>query len=75
MRWAVAVLVAGIVAASSTRGDDESKNDLAKLEGTWKIASIEVAGKKVGAPKGAPDEVGSRGLCRGDCRGVEHSRR
>jgi uncharacterized protein (TIGR03067 family) len=51
MLWCIAVLAAGVAAAAA----DDVKADLAKLEGSWEITSVEAGGKKAGA--GAPDRV------------------
>lgn len=57
MKWSTAVLVAGLIVSVGPGADDDRKNEMQKLEGTWKIVSIEMAGKKVDPGKGAPEQA------------------
>ncbi len=57
MKWMLGILTASLVTMAGLAADDENKADLKKLEGTWDVVSMEIAGKKFEAGKGAPDKL------------------
>jgi uncharacterized protein (TIGR03067 family) len=57
MKWTIAFLAAGLLVSTGRSADDENKADLKKLEGSWDVVSMDVAGMKTEAGKGAPDKL------------------
>jgi uncharacterized protein (TIGR03067 family) len=57
MKWPIAVLVAGFAVPAGAVADDAAKADLAKLEGTWDVVSIEAGGMKMPAGQGGPEKA------------------
>ena len=56
MKWLLAALMMGFL-PSAIFGADDAKTDLKRLEGTWKVVSVEAAGNKVNPGKGAPEKI------------------
>lgn len=57
MKWFIAVLLAGCAAPAGAGADDVRNAEMRKLEGDWKIQSIDIGGQKQEAGGGAPDRV------------------
>jgi uncharacterized protein (TIGR03067 family) len=57
MKQPIVILVASFIVSASLAADDDNKAEMQKLEGTWKIVSFEVEGRKVDPGKGAPEKA------------------
>ena len=57
MKWIVAMLAVGLIAAVGIAADDDGKAEMKKLEGTWDVVSIVLSGMKADGTKGMPDKA------------------
>ncbi len=57
MKWTIAIFVTGFLISVGMSADDDNNAEMRKLEGTWKVTSFEVGGKKVDPGKGAPEKA------------------
>lgn len=57
MKFSMAILVAGFLVSVGAADDEAGKADLRKLEGVWKVVSLEVADVKVKAGPGRPEKL------------------
>jgi uncharacterized protein (TIGR03067 family) len=57
MKWISGILAIGLLVSVARPADDENKADLKKLEGSWDVQFMDVAGKKVEGGKGGPEKL------------------